>query len=284
MRMGATTFPRIRIRAGPNSYILLAVLTTAQRDALSAAAGYLIYNSTTAQVESYNGSAWVAVGKLYGDATFLPLAGGALTGDVTMSALKTIDTMDPSVHLADLSAHIRDMLQVVRISRYLVSPLIVGGPSSTDTIGANLLVAVPYPIVRPMTADRIAVEVSTGGAAGALLRLGIYNDNGAGLPGTLKLDAGTVDSTTTGLKTITISHALARGLYWLAVIGNTAGVAVYRSGVTFLQLVGRSANLQNIDGGVYKTQTYGALPDPFGTEDSTLNNMYALALRFASLD
>lgn|SRR3990167_5216092 len=84
MQMGKTTFTRVRFRGGSGGYLLLPVLTTTQRDALSAETGQMIYNSTTTQVETYNGSAWVAVGKLYGDNTFLPLSGGTLTGDVTL--------------------------------------------------------------------------------------------------------------------------------------------------------------------------------------------------------
>lgn len=61
-RMGSTSFPRIRIGIGAGRYIYLPVLTTAQRDALSASAGYLIYNSTTGQMEQYNGSSWGSVG------------------------------------------------------------------------------------------------------------------------------------------------------------------------------------------------------------------------------
>lgn len=104
-KMGAGHLPLLYIPDGASRYAKLPALTTAQRDALTAVTGMVLYNSTTAQVESYNGSSWVAVGKLYGDATFLPLAGGALTGDVTMTALKTIDGMDPGVHLADYGLH-----------------------------------------------------------------------------------------------------------------------------------------------------------------------------------
>lgn len=39
--------------------VTLPVLTTVQRNALTPAAGMIIYNSTTAAVETYNGSAWL---------------------------------------------------------------------------------------------------------------------------------------------------------------------------------------------------------------------------------
>ncbi len=43
-------------------------------------------------------------------ALYLPLAGGALTGDVTMAAGKTIDGMDPSAHLTAIDAHVAELL------------------------------------------------------------------------------------------------------------------------------------------------------------------------------
>ncbi len=93
---GKDTFVRIRLLGGSGSYILAPVLTTAQRNALTAAAGMVIYNSTTTQLEIYNGAAWVAVGKLYGDATFLPLAGGTMTGNIAMAGAQTVDGVDLS--------------------------------------------------------------------------------------------------------------------------------------------------------------------------------------------
>lgn len=49
----------VRIRDGANGYFKLPSLTTTQRDALSPVAnGYMIYNSTTSQVEAYEGGSW----------------------------------------------------------------------------------------------------------------------------------------------------------------------------------------------------------------------------------
>jgi hypothetical protein len=64
---------------------------------------------------------------------------------------------------------------------------------------------------------RIGCEVTTS-AASSTVRLGIYHDSGAGRPGQLWFDAGTVDSTTTGTKTITISKQSHAGLYWLVAV------------------------------------------------------------------
>jgi hypothetical protein len=104
-------------------------------------------------------------------------------------------------------------------SRYHVFP---GGTNTTHTLTANQLCAVPFftPVARTVT--RLAIHVTTAFAGNA--RLGVYQDNGSIYPGALVLDAGTVDTGTTGLKEITglnISLA-ANTLYWLALVANAA--------------------------------------------------------------
>ena len=60
----------IRILDGPGHYFDLPSLTTAERDSLSPDNGFMIYNSTTLQVEAYQNGAWGAVG---GTTTYLGL-------------------------------------------------------------------------------------------------------------------------------------------------------------------------------------------------------------------
>jgi hypothetical protein len=60
-------------------------LTTAERDALTAANGLILYNSTTNQLESYENGAWGATGG----------GGGASIGNFTLGS-STIDTTDSS--------------------------------------------------------------------------------------------------------------------------------------------------------------------------------------------
>jgi len=53
--------------------------------------------------------------------------------------------------------------------------------------------------------------------AGATIRMGIYNSDSSGFPGTLLIDAGTVDaSTTTGYKSIAVNVTLPTGRFWIA--------------------------------------------------------------------
>lgn len=58
----------------------------------------------------------------------------------------------------------------------------------------------------------VAVEcVTTPGSPGAVVRIGIWQDDGHGNPGTLLKDCGTADVTSTGVKTVAISPALVLG-------------------------------------------------------------------------
>jgi hypothetical protein len=90
-----------------------------------------------------------------------------------------------------------------------------GSSRATNTPTLDQLNAIPIIIPRAVTLDRIAVEITTLGAAGAVVRLGCYTDND-GIPDALIADFGTVDATTTGVKEITISQTVNPGILWLA--------------------------------------------------------------------
>lgn len=59
---GAWTFPTIVITDGAGHFLQVPKLTTAQRDALTAINGMIIYNITTAQFERYENGAWGTFG------------------------------------------------------------------------------------------------------------------------------------------------------------------------------------------------------------------------------
>lgn len=91
--------------------------------------------------------------------------------------------------------------------------------SSPGALTANTIYFIPFTIYISTTFTKIGVNVTTG-AASSNIRLGIYNtDNTGGYPGTLVLDAGTVNSSGTGDLTVTISQAL-YDKYWLCLISN----------------------------------------------------------------
>lgn len=64
--------------------IKLLSLTTTQRDALTAANGMVIYNTTTATVQMYQNAAWVSVGASGGGITW-----SAVTGTTQAMAINT---------------------------------------------------------------------------------------------------------------------------------------------------------------------------------------------------
>ena len=95
-----------------------------------------------------------------------------------------------------------------------------------NTLTQNLEYAIRFEVGATATFDRIGIEVTTG-AASSVVRLGIRQSSTAGVAGTLILDAGTIDSSTTGFKEITISQTLTRGRYWLTcALQTAAGVQV----------------------------------------------------------
>lgn len=95
----------------------------------------------------------------------------------------------------------------------------------TVSLGAsNINGGAYFNVSATTTFDRIGVEI-TSAVASSTVRLGIYNVSNL-LPTTLVLDAGTVDSTTTGVKQITISQTLPIGMYLLVAVQQGGGSSV----------------------------------------------------------
>jgi len=163
------------------------------------------------------------------------------------------------------------------------------GVSFGDTLIGSTQVLVPNrlyatPIILPVTAtyDRIAINISTA-EAGTNARLGIYADNGAGEPGALVLDAGTVSLAAVAVVTIVINQQLSAGLYWVVVVANSTTAALYRATIRAWSTSGASSAFYAA-AGRYVAHTYGALPDPFGTATEWLTGSpYAIPLRVASV-
>jgi len=104
------------------------------------------------------------------------------------------------------------------VSNFTFSVIARMGMSNAALV-ANTIYFLPFNIYKSTTFTKIGVSVTTS-AASSNIRLGIYNcDNDFGFPGSLVLDAGTIDSSSNGDKTITISQTLF-GKYWLCLISN----------------------------------------------------------------
>jgi hypothetical protein len=87
--------------------------------------------------------------------------------------------------------------------------------STSASLGNGTLRVAPLYIPNACTLAAIAAEVTGAGSTGSVVRLGIYNDNGSGFPGSLLLDAGTINGTSATVQSISISQALGPGLYWI---------------------------------------------------------------------
>src|SRR3989304_8509168 len=87
--------------------------------------------------------------------------------------------------------------------------------------------AIPIYFEKPQTISALMLEVTTSAASSNGIKVALYNAGADRNPSSLLLDAGTVDAATTGIKTLVISQAVAKGLYWL-VIRTESNSAVIR--------------------------------------------------------
>jgi hypothetical protein len=110
------------------------------------------------------------------------------------------------------------------ISGYTYTLQFASSFSSGTTPTKDTVFAMPVYIRNSFTLTRITVNV-TSGTASSEVRMGIYSSNSNFQPSSLVVDAGTVSSTTSGFKTVTISTSLQPGVYWFAVVAQGAGSA-----------------------------------------------------------
>ena len=172
-----------------------------------------------------------------------------------------------------LAANIRGPQGAAGLAASMRPPLRSGGASyycsphngnGNGTLVQNTIYAVPFYV--PVTTTFTKIAVVTVGTASAQVRLGIYNDNGSGVPDTLILDAGSIATATSGFKTITISQSLTPGWYWLA-------CAMQGAAGSINNITGPLAYLPTANG--YTSVTYAGykgsasvsagLPNPWGS-------------------
>lgn len=167
---------------------------------------------------------------------------------------------------------------------------IEGDPSGSNaTFSINVLRAYPILIPRTRTADRMALLVLAGNAAGREARMGLYRNvaNPRDLyPGALLDESAVLDCSTTGVKSTTISRILTPGLYWLAFVVNNASISfgAYNTAQAAARLGLPSTLDANAGTGWTHAHTYGALPDPYPSSSPSIVNTEnpKLALRFSA--
>lgn len=142
------------------------------------------------------------------------------------------------------------------------------GTANTLNIAVNRAHAVPFVTSQAMTITRLGAEV-TSGSSGALVRLGIYSDS-SGLPGTVLLDAGTINGASATYQEITISQPLsANTKYWFVVANQGGGTVGVRGGTGGFSVPQTYALGPNEAGSLMQyTNTWsGALISPFPAPD-----------------
>jgi hypothetical protein len=140
------------------------------------------------------------------------------------------------------------------------------------TLNAAKLTATPYFTGRGGTLDRIAINCQGAGDGTSRVRLGIYGMSSETnmYPGALLVDSGELDTSTTGIKSATISLALpANSVVWLACLANTsAPMPQVRGGSYIAHMASAASGFDSTliaDPKIHweAAVTYGALPDPY---------------------
>ena len=141
-----------------------------------------------------------------------------------------------------------------RAALYYGTPNVVTLGNTAFTL--NRVMYTPVWLTAGEPFDRIAINVNTL-AATALTRLGIYADDGNNGPGTLLLDAGTVDCSTTGDKEITITFTAPKtDIYWLAAVAQTAAATIKSHGTPWFL---GGINAANVRAGYEESNISGPL-------------------------
>lgn len=180
----------------------------------------------------------------------------SLTGLETITATQA-DGQGVTATAAQISEYTRATWPLhpgVRTSVYYLAASVTPS-SAVATVATNSIYYQPISLVGSL--NRIGIEITTG-AAGAC-RLGLYTNN-AGVPGTLILDCGTVDTTSIAIVEATFAAQTLKGEWvWMASVFNAtptcrAGVAGGQSGIMGSSTP--SAGIRSLLGSL----TYGALP------------------------
>lgn len=138
------------------------------------------------------------------------------------------------------------------------------------------------------TVKTMAFDIGTGNAAAWNARICMYADNGAGIPGSLAIDSGTVAigaGSVVGVQTAAINGAngtlVPAGWYWVGMMADSVVPSLFSANnsngyyITSL-LTGWGSALNSFTNvaaaGYYMTQTFGACPGAFTVTGDNSNN------------
>jgi hypothetical protein len=257
--------------------------------------------TSTGRLAYWTGSEWVEIGALGLDLSvaaadpaftgaFLPLGAiptGGATGQVLAKASGTNYDTAWENRLADLLSGSYPLLaRPITAGRFLTTLRTVGGANQAVAQDRTDAFACIVPV--DVTINQIGVEVMVANS-GATGNLGIYASDSVGEPASLILDAGAIDASTTGVKTITISPALTltAGVYFLAISRTSASSFSVRrdnSTPTLTNSTTMGQVVSDFAGGwaYIGTTAAGSMPATFSVDFIT-DRQYFIGVRVASL-
>lgn len=127
----------------------------------------------------------------------------------------------------------------------------------TQTLAANNLYYLPIYVANYINITAIAARVST--ALAGTCRLGIY-DTLNGSPNKLIVDAGTIDTSSTGVKELAVSVSLKAGWYWFTIFAGNASTFDSTNGMMSTGIIGNSVVSTSQITGLRATLAYTTLP------------------------
>ena len=115
-----------------------------------------------------------------------------------------------------------------RLGVYVSQLAAPGGGTFVHTALADTLLALPLPVGEGITVDRVAMEVTTAGAGGSTVRMGLYlaDLTDPSLPGALLVDAATLLVDSTGVKEISLGAPVKVGRNRLFAVYSVSDAAV----------------------------------------------------------
>lgn len=142
--------------------------------------------------------------------------------------------------------------------RYYNTPF-VSKPTVSMTVAANTVYLVPYQ--QEITGAMAALVMQVTSAIAGNVRLGLYADSN-GVPGSLIATAGTISTSTAGLKSVAYTTSIPAGNYWLACQFDAApGVRNYSADQTF-PVLGHASTItglgDNVVNGMSASGTYAS--------------------------
>lgn len=160
------------------------------------------------------------------------------------------------------------------------------GEGNNASVAATLNLALAGVFIprKAMTVDQVQLEVTAAGAAGAVVRIGLYADNGGAKPGARIVDNGTVITTGIGVQTLAVNWVLAAlDPVWIVCVSQVAVCSLRVCPLTMTPELhmGRTAGVPGDDFiGLTMAAVAGALPTPF-VEDNSARPVKLLLRRSA---